>query len=151
MAVDDIYQAWVALRQTVLTLERALDARLLPWRLGQSQAMVLLVLARHGPQRISDLGHVLVRSLQATGSLVDRLEQPGLVQRQHGHATDRRIVLVALTDAGHALANDISIPAWSTIAKSFAGLSDADLAAVTAMLRRVRAVGPLSRLSGPSI
>ena len=150
MAVDDIYQAWVALRQTVLTLERALDTRRLPWRLGQSQAMVLLVLARHGPQRISDLGHVLVRSLQATGSLVDRLEQRGLVQRQHGHATDRRIVLVALTDAGRSLANEVRAPVWSTIAEAFASLSAPDLADVTETLRRVRP-GPLSRPSGPSI
>ena len=64
MASDDLYQAWVALRQAAIPLERALDVRLRPWRLSQSQAMVLLVLARHGPQRVSDLGYVLAHSRQ---------------------------------------------------------------------------------------
>ena len=141
MAPDDVYQAWIALRQTALTLERALDARLLPWRLSQDQAMILLVLAQHGPQRLSHLSRFLLRSLQTTASRIDRLEQRGLARRHHYHPTNRRAVLVTLTDAGRSLANDISTTVWSTIAEAFAGLSATDLADATETLRRVRAVG----------
>ena len=141
MAADDLYQAWVALSQTALTLERALAVRLRPWRLSKSEAIVLLVLVRHGPQRASDLGHVFVHSPQTMTSLIDRMERRSLVQRQHWHAPDRRVVLIALTDAGHARANDISATVWSTIAEAFADASATDLTAMMETLRRVRAVG----------
>ena len=141
MAPDDVYQAWVALRQTAVTLERAIDARLRPWRLSQSQAIVLLVLAHHGPQSMSHLAHVLLQQTQTTTDVIDQLERHGLVQRQHWHATDRRVVLVTLTDAGHSLVNDISTTVWLTLKEAFAGVSDADLAEVTEALRDVRAVG----------
>ena len=147
MAADDLYPAWVALRQTALTLERALDARLLPWRLGQSQALVLLVLARHGPQRVSDLSHVLVHSLQTMNGLLDRMERRGLLHRERSHPTNRRAVLVTLTDAGRSLADEVHVPVWSTLAEAFASLSATDLADVTETLRRVCAAGaPLANI-----
>ena len=135
MATDDLYQAWVALRQNAVTLERALEARLLPWRLSQRQALVLLVLEQHGPQRLSHLRRFLLQSLQTTESLVNRLEQRGLAP------TNRRLVLVTLTDAGRCLADEVHVTVWSTIEETFASLSATDLVDVTKTLRRVRAVG----------
>jgi DNA-binding MarR family transcriptional regulator len=67
-----------------------------------TQHRVLVLLASHGPQRISDLArHLRVNSSNATRHC-DRLQRLGLVARKRS-GTDRRTVCVSLTDAGGAL------------------------------------------------
>jgi DNA-binding MarR family transcriptional regulator len=62
----------------------------------QFRALDLLV---RGPQRMGDIAGVLGTSLQATTSLIDRLTDKGLVERQHD-TIDRRVVTCQITGAG---------------------------------------------------
>jgi DNA-binding MarR family transcriptional regulator len=62
----------------------------------QFRALDLLV---RGPQRMGDIAGALGASLQATTSLIDRLTDKGLVERQHD-TTDRRVVTCQITGAG---------------------------------------------------
>jgi DNA-binding MarR family transcriptional regulator len=62
----------------------------------QFRALDLLV---RGPQRMGDIAGVLGTSLQATTSLIDRLTDKGLVERQHD-TTDRRVVTCQITATG---------------------------------------------------
>jgi len=132
-----IYQAWVAIGQAAISLERAVDSRLRPWNLNQSQAAALMVLAQHGPQRMSHLARFLLQQTQTTTDLVDRLERRAFVRRIR-HETDRRVVLVEITDEGKALLGEIGDSAWSVAKEAFGVVSDAELARATEAVRRIR-------------
>jgi DNA-binding MarR family transcriptional regulator len=69
--------------------------------LGISQTLVLHALQRAPGDGISmgDLADEVGVSVPTTTGLVDRLAREGLVERR-AHPSDRRVVLVALTDEG---------------------------------------------------
>ena len=137
MNPGDIYQAWVAIGQAAISLERAVDTRLRPWNLNQAQGAALLVLAQHGPQRMSHLARFLLQQTQTTTDLVDRLERRNLVRRIR-HATDRRVVLVEITDAGRALRAEIGDAAWYVGQHVFNDLPEKQLTRQTETVRRIR-------------
>lgn len=132
-----MYDAWVAIHQAAVVLERAVDVRLRPWNLSASQAAALAALVAHGPQRMSDVARYLLQQTQTTTDLVDRLEQRGLVRRIR-HATDRRVVLVEATDAAVALLREIGDAGWAVGREALGELSEAELQQVTEAARRVR-------------
>jgi MarR family transcriptional regulator, transcriptional regulator for hemolysin len=83
---------------------KAFDATMAEHGLSDARAIPLIVLSRHGdriPQgvlaeRVGIEGATIVR-------VVDDLEKDGLIRRVPGD-TDRRVKLIQLTEAGHALA-----------------------------------------------
>lgn len=137
MNPQGIYQAWVAIGQAAISLERAVDSRLRPWNLNQAQGAALLVLAQHGPQRMSHLARFLLQQTQTTTDLVDRLERRNLVRRIR-HETDRRVVLVEITDQGKALLEEIGDAAASIGEEVFGPLAEQDLRRTTDTVRRIR-------------
>jgi DNA-binding MarR family transcriptional regulator len=132
-----VYDAWVAVHQAAVVLERAVDVRLRPWNLSGSQAAALGALVMYGPQRMSDLARFLLQQTQTTTDLVDRLEQRGLVRRIR-HATDRRVVLVEATEAAGTLLREIGDTGWSVGTKAIGSLSDIEIKRLTDIARRVR-------------
>lgn len=132
-----IYDAWVAVHQAAIVLERAVDVRLRPWNLSGSQAAALSALVEHGPQRMSDLARYLLQQTQTTTDLVDRLEQRGYVTRVR-HATDRRVVLVQATETAETLLREIGDTGWSVGVDALGVLSDTELRRLTDTARRVR-------------
>jgi DNA-binding MarR family transcriptional regulator len=66
------------------------------------QMMALFRVHYHGPCGVSEIADHLDVSRAAASQLVDRLVQQGLLRRWE-HPTDRRIKLVALTEAGASL------------------------------------------------
>ena len=139
MDPHSIYQAWVATTQAAISLDRAVDTRLRPLRLNSAQGAALLALAEHGPQRMSHLARFLLQQTQTTTDLVDRLERRGLVQRVR-HETDRRVVLVEVTEAGRALLDAISEAFGSVAQEAFGVVPEASLVELTGTMRRVRDV-----------
>ena len=133
----EVYEAWVAIGQAAVSLERAVDARLRPWNLNQAQGAALLVLARHGPQRMSHLARFLLQQTQTTTDLVDRLERRDLVRRVR-HATDRRVVLVEITESGKTLLSEIGDAAWSVGERAFGEVAGSELSQTTQTVRRIR-------------
>ncbi|MFB6892038.1 MarR family winged helix-turn-helix transcriptional regulator [Kitasatospora sp. NPDC056327] len=74
-------------------------ARRLPRDMSLTSAATLATLERTGPRRITDLAAVEGVTQPAMTSLVRVMEESGLVERR-GDASDRRVTLVCLTEAG---------------------------------------------------
>lgn len=90
-----------ALRDAVGRLSRRMRAGRAATDLSLGQLAALRTLERHGPMTASELAaHEKVQPPSMTRTLT-LLEKLGLVQRQE-HPTDRRQVLITLTDDGQA-------------------------------------------------
>lgn len=73
--------------------------RRLPRDMSLTSAATLATLDRTGPRRITDLAAVEGVTQPAMTALVRVLEEAGLVERR-GDASDKRVTLVCLTEAG---------------------------------------------------
>ena len=65
-----------------------------------AQTRLLFFVISHGPTRMGRLAQVLEVTMPTVTGTVDRMLQRGLVERQSDPG-DRRVVLVAATEAGH--------------------------------------------------
>lgn len=74
-------------------------ARRLPRDMSLTSAATLATLDRTGPRRITDLAAVEGVTQPAMTTLVRVMEESGLVERR-GDASDKRVTLVFLTEAG---------------------------------------------------
>jgi DNA-binding MarR family transcriptional regulator len=93
--------------------------------LTRSQAQVLAHLSRHDGIQQSALAELLEVEPITLTRIVDRLEQAGLVFRQ-GHATDRRIRLLRLTEPARPLLAEIFAIGAQTRGEAMKGLADED-------------------------
>jgi MarR family transcriptional regulator for hemolysin len=102
---------WQRVESTLMTtsqaVRRAFDQRFAALDLNLSQASVLALLAETGPMTQTGLAERLGIGRAAMGSVVDHLEDRGLVERQPDPG-DRRVWLVAITPAGKDLAREIN-------------------------------------------
>jgi DNA-binding MarR family transcriptional regulator len=88
------------------------------------------------PLTMSELSRMLLVSNGNTTTVVDRLEKAGLVTRTSPPA-DRRIVHVALTDGGRRHFEKLAADHEARVDELFAGVSAADLEALTELLHRM--------------
>jgi DNA-binding MarR family transcriptional regulator len=65
-----------------------------------AQTHTIEVLGSHGPMRMKELAGRLAITTGTLTVQVDKLVNAGLIER-HPHHSDRRSILVQLTDAGH--------------------------------------------------
>jgi DNA-binding MarR family transcriptional regulator len=101
-----------------------------------SQARLLRLLRRRGPQGVAELAQRLGHSMPTQSRLVDRLEERGLVTR-HREPGDRRRVTVALTEAGERLAGDQPILAGSPIRRAVEAMPPERRRAIAEALREL--------------
>jgi len=85
---------------------------------------------------MSELSRLLLVSNGNATAVVDRLEKDGLVARRTSE-TDRRIVHVALTEAGLRDFEALAEGHEAEVARLFGGLNEADLDALTDILKRM--------------
>lgn len=85
---------------------------------------------------MSELSRMLLVSNGNATTVVDRLEKDGLVRRTPSE-TDRRTVFVALTPAGLAQFEGLAAGHEEEVSNLFAKLSEADLDALTDILKRM--------------
>ncbi len=85
---------------------------------------------------MSELSRMLLVSNGNATAVVDRLEKDGLVRRTQSEQ-DRRTVFVALTPEGLAQFEGLAADHERAVDKLFAGLSEADLDALTEILKRM--------------
>src|SRR5271156_2569861 len=71
----------------------------IPRQMSLTSSSTLATLERTGPRRITDLAAIEGVTQPTMTKLVRVLEQSGLVQRR-GDPTDKRVALVAVTEAG---------------------------------------------------
>jgi DNA-binding MarR family transcriptional regulator len=115
-------------------MTRGLDDR----GLTRTRATALWTMARHEPltqRAVADLLGVTPRNVT---KLVDALEQDGFVTRA-AHATDRRAVLVLLTEKGKAAAARMDTEADAFARDLFGDLPANDLATLVRILTTVTA------------
>ncbi len=97
---------WLRVESTLMSTARllrvAFDARLAALDLNLTQASLLGYVAEFGTTTQTDLADHLGIGRAAIGSVIDRLQARGLVERQP-KTDDRRVWLVAITDSGREL------------------------------------------------
>jgi DNA-binding MarR family transcriptional regulator len=101
---------------------------------------VLMLLAEDGPLPMRGLADTLDVSQASVTGIVDRMEQRGLVER-HRDDEDRRVVRVALTDAGRKLIIGLGTERRGHLTAMLDELTDEELAGLlrgSRALRRVR-------------
>jgi DNA-binding MarR family transcriptional regulator len=93
-------------RATMTQLKCASSERLLREGVSMAQIHIMYTVQRHGEMTMSQLADVMnVSDSNATG-LVDRMAERGFVQRDRV-PTDRRVVVVRVTEAGEKLLEQI--------------------------------------------
>lgn len=85
---------------------RVYNGRFRATGLNQSQIAALLHLQRAEALSQTELGERLGMKKAATGTLIDGLEDKGLVERTRGRQ-DRRLQLVSITDAGERVVDEV--------------------------------------------
>ena len=102
---------WLRVESTLMATARlvrvAYDSRLAPLDLNLTQASMLGYVNEFGATTQTDLADHLGIGRAAIGSVIDRLQARGLVERQP-KPDDRRVWLVAITPAGVTLAEQIN-------------------------------------------
>ena len=132
----DVWFRFVRAHRTVIReIERRLAAADLP-PYAWYDALWGLESGPEGTRRMHELADVLAIERYNLTRLVDRLEKDGLVARRPSE-TDRRTVFVALTPDGLAQFEGLASEHEAEVNKLFAGLSEADLEALTEILKRM--------------
>ncbi|MBN1376580.1 MAG: winged helix DNA-binding protein [Dehalococcoidia bacterium] len=86
---------------------------------------------------VSDISRVMPIEAHSVVALLDRLSERGLIKRRRSKS-DRRTVLVYLTDPGYELLKDVS-PSISTFLNNSVGaLSKSELASLKRISRKLR-------------
>jgi MarR family transcriptional regulator for hemolysin len=102
---------WLRVESTLMATARlvrvAFDTRLAPLDLNLTQASLLGYIAEFGATTQTDLADHLGIGRAAIGSVIDRLEARGLVERRP-RPDDRRVWLVAITESGEQLAAQVN-------------------------------------------
>jgi DNA-binding MarR family transcriptional regulator len=93
-------------RATMTQLKCASSERLLREGVSMAQLHIMFTVQRHGEMTMSQLADVLNVSDSSATGLVDRMAERGFVQRDRV-PTDRRVVIVRITEAGEALLREL--------------------------------------------
>lgn len=129
LKLDD--QLCFALYAATNAVTRAYRPLLGELNLSYPQYLVMLALWQDGVTAIHDLATRLRLGSSAITPLVDRLEAAGFVTR--ARATDRRIVLVSLTDSGRRLEEKVAVAQEAVVCRT--GLAEDELADLRRDLR----------------
>jgi DNA-binding MarR family transcriptional regulator len=115
-----------------------LNEELKPWDLTFSryEALMLLFFSRTGSLPLGKMGVRLQVHPTSVTNLIDGLERLAYVTRA-AHPSDRRTTLATITDRGREVA-EASTEALNAMRFGTGGMTRADLATVTDVLRRMR-------------
>ncbi len=107
--------------------------------LTHAQFNVLRILRGGGEEGLTcqQIGERLIHRLPDVTRLLDRMEAAGLVSRER-NPSDRRVVVVRLTDEGRRKVDDLDGPVLALHERQVAHLSTRELEDLTALLARLR-------------
>jgi DNA-binding MarR family transcriptional regulator len=123
--LDSLDELWGGAGGTGI-LDGLANANLLDLTVPQ---LCVLMFLRPGPQRIGRLAERLRTSLPSTTSIVNRMEQRGLIEREHD-PSDGRVVLCRLTSAGEETISILYKHQRALMASRFESLSLGELGTV---------------------
>ncbi len=130
------FRNWVAVARACHAVERALGAGLAPLDLKPAQLDVLMNLYRHPGMSQHDLARKLLVGRSNITMLLPQLEKRGIVRRE-GDPRDKRILRLALTDAGTALLMEALKIYTALIELAMAGSSPAQCDVIGDQMRRI--------------
>jgi DNA-binding MarR family transcriptional regulator len=112
------------------------------------QTLVLHVLLRSGPISSATLAKAIFVTASNLTGIIDRLEQKGMVTRTR-QATDRRVQLLNLTEAGRQKAESLPDPIEEKLAAGLALLGEEQAGAIRAAVEQV--VGFMDAEEAPDV
>jgi len=132
-------EVYLGLWRTYDRLQTLEDRLFSEWNLTAQQYNVLRLLRAANPEAVPTLSLVsrLVSLAPDITRMLDRLETNGWVVRQRSQ-TDRRAVLVKITDQGVSLLNEIAIPLAECHEKQLGHLSEDELKTLGSLLAKAR-------------
>jgi DNA-binding MarR family transcriptional regulator len=129
-----------AVMNTIRTADLLFDriGRLLrPLDVSSAGGLVLGLLRDHGPMTPSELGEGLIVTRATVTGLLDSLERRGYVRRSP-HATDRRSLVVELTDEGAATLQQVRTIIHRNETAWMSGFTDRELRRYIEFLHRIQ-------------
>lgn len=102
------------------------------------QLELLELLAGKGAMKMSDLALELDISLGAVTSLADRMARAGMLERQRS-TTDRRVILLILTEHGRQVLEEISETRSAVMRKYFGKLTETEMSQMENLCKKMLA------------
>lgn len=134
-------EAYLSIQRTASVLGADFQRILKPHGLSEATYNVLRILRGAlddgGSRTCSEVGEHMVTPVPDVTRLVDRLEARGLVRRTRT-TEDRRVVRVAITDAGLHVLEELDEPVVRAHRAQMGHVSEADLARLIVLLAKVR-------------
>ena len=112
---------------------------ILPPQIGLTQASTLLILRDSGPQRVTSLADAALVAQPTMSAVIIGMERLGWVRRD-GHRTDRRGVVVCLTEEGESVVRELEAARSRALLADIETLPTKDLAALVAALPALRGI-----------
>jgi len=128
---------WLALWRVTKDIDRIAQRDIASLGLGLTDFGVLECLLHRGPTPVNTIAETVMITSGSMTTAADRLVERGLVQRT-AHATDKRVRVVELTDAGRELIAEAYDRHSRTIEDTFAGLTADERATLFRLLLRLR-------------
>lgn len=129
-------RGFVKLNRACMSVNRFVHAHLAEHNLTPTQFGVLDALVHLGPLTVSVLAGKILCSQNSLSSVIDTMEKSQLVMRERS-ATDRRVVLVSLTDAGRDRFNQAWPDHLVRITVAFDVLTGPELQELERLLRKL--------------
>jgi len=138
---------WVTLYQAHNAIFKVAELALLPHNLSLPQLHLLAILKKaDGLVTTGEIGQAMVKASQTITGLVDRLEEPGLVERVFDRS-DRRKVWVRMTEKGAQKFAE-AYPVANRLAEELSAvLTDQELLDVQAKVGKLRGAA-MDKLAG---
>ena len=106
--------------------------------ISMTHLLLMSLLETHGSLPMSRVAELLGCGLPAATGIVSRMEERGLVDRQH-ESEDRRVVTLRLTDEGAAEVRDLQLSRRERMATALTHLSETEREQLLASVRSLRA------------
>jgi DNA-binding MarR family transcriptional regulator len=107
--------------------------------LNRTDLRCLAVMAEQGPVSVGDIGKAIGLTRGATTTALDRVERAGYARRVR-HPSDRRGVLIEMTDKARTAAGAIWGPVAAEGERMMAGASEAELKTILTFLQGARSL-----------
>lgn len=144
-----VLDAYVKLSRALATVDAVVHRPLADAGLTASRFGALEALWHLGPLNQRDLGRKILKSSGNVTVVVDGLERDGLVARERD-ATDRRHVIVSLTDAGRARIEAVYPDHVRRLVAAFAHLAPDDVARLAELAKALGVGAPALGVGAPA-
>lgn len=134
------------MRRVLASILTDADQELAAWDVTHAQWMPLFKLYNCGQSTVAGLARDLQLDPGATTRLLDRLEGKGLLRRERS-TSDRRVVHVALTPEGQAIASQVPEVLCRVLNRHLSGFTHDEWMLLRSLLERILANGEALRLS----